>query len=455
MSILIHHGIVLTVDPDDKVIQDGFVFIDGDRIVSVGSGKDRLPRNADVIIDAEQSLIVPGFINAHAHLTDSLVRSLGADIPLLAWLERLIWPFFAEADVQEICAGAMLGCLESIKSGTTTVIENYYSSKDAKANIDGLAEAVGTSGLRVALVRGYHDNPKMTWDIFVEDIGELLIEYERIIETWNGTAGGRLMTLLGPVDPLSSTPQSIKAVNDLARQYDVGMHTHVAETESVTKLIKEQYGARYVTMLNSLEVLGPHFSSAHAVWLDEEEMDILAERNSPVVHCPVSNMYLGAGIAPVPEMLSRGITVALGTDGACCNNTLDMFETVKVASLLHKADRCDPSALSAREVIRMGTINGARLLGLEHEIGSIEVGKKADLILVKVDSSHTIPTFDPYATLVYSCRSSDVDTVIVDGNILMEGRAIQAFDEGSVLQEAQQRATEIVNRVPALASLAR
>jgi len=455
MSILIRNGIVLTVDQDHRVFQPGWVRIEGDRIAGVGPGPGPVRQPADREIDATGMLVLPGLINGHAHMTDSLLRSLGADLPLLEWLEALIWPFFSEATGDEIRAGARLGCLESIQSGTTTVVENYYSARQNRSNIDALADAVSRSGLRIALVRGYHDKPSMCPEVFVEGTEELLSEYERIIKTWHGKVDGRLMTWVGPVDLLSSMPESIVAVHALARRYGIGVHSHVAESESELELIRREYGSSYVKVLDSLGVLDASFSCAHAVWVDDEEIEILAERGSAVIHNPVSNMYLGAGIAPVPEMLKQGVTVALGTDGACCNNTLDMIETMKAAALLQKVHRCDPAAISAKDVLRMATINGARLLGLETEIGSIEVGKKADVILVDLSEARTTPTFDPVASLVYSARGSDVQTVIVDGTILMDGRVVTVFDEDDVLRQARQGAIELAGRVTAIARLSK
>jgi len=454
LSILIRHGTVLTVDAKDTIFRDGFVLIEGDRITQVGDMADLPPRAGDEEIDATEMLVLPGFVNAHAHFTDSLVRSLGADLPLLPWLEKLIWPFFSEARADDIRAGALLGSLEAIKSGTTTVVENYYSSKADKANIDSLAEAFLSSGLRTVLVRGYHDRPEMSWDVFLEETDELLAEYERIIETWHGHSNGRLMIWVGPVDLLSSLPDSIQAVHALAQRFGVGVHSHVAETESELEFIQQEYGQGYVQVLDSLGVLDPMFTCAHAVWVDEEEIEILAERGAGVVHNPISNMCLGSGIAPVPDMLSRGVTVALGTDGACCNNTLDMVETMKAAALIHKVGRCDPAVISAPDVLRMATINGARVLGLQHEIGSIEVGKKADLIILDLTKARTTPNFDPVASLVYSSRGSDVETVIVDGEFLMKDRSVKVFEEEEILRRAQRSATALVERVPALAQLA-
>jgi 5-methylthioadenosine/S-adenosylhomocysteine deaminase len=452
MDLLIQNGTVLTVDSENTIINSGFVAIDGDRIAAVGDRGEAPKKSYSRMIDASDCLVLPGLVNAHTHLTDSLVRSQGADVPLMPWLERLIWPFFSTANGEEITAGARLGALEAVKSGTTTVVENYYASAIfARANFNVLASTLATSGLRIGLVRGYHDNPEMTWDVFIEPIPTILAECEMLIREWHGAAGGRLTILLGPVDPLSSTPESIREVWGLAEEHGLCMHTHVAETEEEVALFRDMYGLAYIEALDQMGVLGPRFISAHGVCLTAQEIEILADRASGIAHNPISNLYLGAGVAPIPEMLRRNVVVGLGTDGACCNNTLDMVETVKMAALIHKGVKRDPTAMSAEMALRVATIGGAKLMGLENDIGSIEAGKKADLIIVRVGKPHTTPPLDPIATFVYSCRGSDVDTVIVDGNILMEGREVVGLDEEAVCREAEGRGRALLGRMAEIA----
>lgn len=454
MSILIKNGIILTVDRNDQIIKNGALYLENDRIVDVGLTRDVTKKHrADRVIDASKKLVIPGLINAHTHMTDSLVRGLGADMSLLEWLNDFFWPFSEAVTGDDAHAGALLGCLEAIKSGCTYVAENYYPTKEKKHNIDRVAEAIEKSGIRGTLIRGYHDKKSMLPDDFIEDDDEVVREYDRIIHTWHEKAKGRIMTWVGPVNLLFSSLESIIKVHELAEKYDVGLHTHLSESKGEVELIKKEYGKGYVEVFHSLGVLGPKFHGAHAVWLSAKEIALLAETDSRVIHNPTSNMYLASGTAPVPQMLKAGLTVALGTDGPCCNNNIDMIQSLKFAALVHKLNSLNPRAICANEVLRMATVDGARAFGLENEIGSIEVGKKADITIIDLWKPHILPVFDPIATLVYSANGDDVNTVIIDGKIVMEDKEVKTIDEQEILKKAKNAAEDLVQRTPKLTKL--
>jgi 5-methylthioadenosine/S-adenosylhomocysteine deaminase len=454
MSLLLKNGTIITLNNKDRIIQDGAVYVERNKIIDVGSTSRVVrERNADHVIDARNQLILPGLINAHAHLSDILVRGLGSDLPLLTWLKRLIWPFFAEAKAEEIFYGELLGCLEAIESGTTSVIENYYPHREKGRNIDHVGKAFQEAGLRAVLARGYHDRAGMIPDYFVEGEEEVLREYRRIIRNWNGGADDRIRVCVSPVDLLFCTPSSIKTIYEMARQNEITMHSHVAESISEVNLVKKEYGNGYIEVLNKLGVLGPHFQAAHSVWVDEGEMDILAQTGTVVVHNPASNMYLGSGIAPIPRMIRKGVNVALGTDGACCNNSLDMFESIKLAALIHKGSALRPEIIHAHDVLKMATVNGSKAMGMGNRIGSIDIGKIADIILLDRKATSVAPMHDPIASIVYSAKSSNVKTVIVDGRIIMQDRNILTMNKEKVVEKAIEKAEDLVERVPALNKL--
>ena len=448
LSILIKNGIIATVNEKNQIIKDGAIYIEEGRIQNLGRTEEVAKKHkADKVIDAHRKIVLPGLIDAHTHMVGCLVRGLGADMPLLNWLEEHQWPFLAGVTEEDAYVGGLLGCIEAIKTGSTCVVENYYSARERKRNIDRVADAIEKSGIRGFLMRGYHDKKFMIPEIFVESEDEVFREYDRIIHEWHGRANDRIMAWVSPVNLLFSTPELIVRLHELAEKHGVGMHTHMSESKRECELIKKEYGKSYAEVFQDLGVLGPKFHGAHSVWLTDKDIKLLAQTNSRTIHNPTSNMYLASGFSPVPKMLKAGVCVALGTDGGNCNNNQDMLEAMKFAALLHKVNALDPTAMSAVKVLRMATINGAKALGLGDEIGSLEIGKKADITIVDLKKPHNMPIHDPISTLVYSSNGGDVDTVIIDGKIIMENREIKTVDEGEVLEKAQEVAENLVQRM--------
>jgi 5-methylthioadenosine/S-adenosylhomocysteine deaminase len=428
-DILIKGGYVVTMDPQRRVIEGGSVAVEGNRITGVAK---EIKERAEVVINARGKVVLPGLINAHTHLSMTLLRGVADDMQLMKWLEK-IWSIEKHLKAEDCYAGALLGCLEMIKSGTTCFADMYFYMED-------VARAVEESGLRGVLSYGI---------IEMDDLKRReseLSKGESLVKDWHGKAEGRILTMFGPHAPYTCSPECLMKVKELAKKYDVGIHTHLSETRDEVKQMIKKYGRRPVKHLDSIGFLGPEVLAAHCVWLNEKEIKILHDRGVKPVHNPVSNMKLSSGVAPVPEMLAAGIPVALGTDGAASNNSLDMFKEMKFAALLNKSYRFDPVAVPAMSALEMATVNGATALGLGSELGSIEVGKKADLVLVDIGKPHLTPLHNLISHLVYSAVGSDVETTIVDGRILMLERRVLVLDEDKVLRLAQKSSDDLLAR---------
>jgi 5-methylthioadenosine/S-adenosylhomocysteine deaminase len=430
-DILIEGGLIVTMDPHRRIIQRGSLAIEGDRIAAVG---EVVEGRGDVVIDARGKAVLPGLINAHTHLPMTLLRGIADDMPLLEWLETKIWPIERNLKKGDCYRGALLGCLEMIKSGTTCFADQYFF-------MDEVARAVEESGMRGVLSYGIieMDDPQRRES-------ELRVG-EKFVREYHGKADGRIQAMFGPHAAYTCSPECLLRVKELARKYGVGIHTHVAESRDEVDRVVRKYGKRPVEHLDAIGFLGPEVLAAHCVWLTSHEISIIRERGVKPVHNPVSNMKIACGIAPVPEMLAAGIPVALGTDGAASNNSLDLLGEMKFAALLNKVGKLDPTVMPAPTVLEMATINGARALGLGDEIGSLEVGKKADVLLIDLKRPHFTPLHNVISHVVYNAVGSDVDTVIVDGKIIMQGREVLTLDEAKVLEDAQRAAEDLLDRL--------
>ena len=448
-TLLIENGTILTVDDGNTVIEDGALFVEGDTIKDIGSSPELRGKYAPrKTIDARGNLVIPGLINAHSHGLYYLTRGLGMDGSLLDWIREYIGPFFMEMSEEEAYIGAVLSFLENISMGNTLVVDNFYAPGPKRYIADKVAEAAERVGIRVVLARCYVDRQGRLPAPFVEGCEDVLREYERLIERWHNQAGGRLQVWVAPITLPSCTLDSLVRVHELAEHYGVGIHTHCAETQESVQMVRNQHGKGFVDVFDGLGVLGPNFHSVHSVWLSEAELRLLRDTDSRVIHNPVANMLLAEGIAPVPKMRRLGITVALGTDSP--NNSQDMIQIMKSTALLHRVASLDAVALSARDVLRMATIDGARALGMEDELGSLEVGKKADIVIVDTHKLHSVPVFDPVSTLVYSSSGRDVDTVIVAGKVLLEHGDLISWDVPEILDAAQRAAVELKARTRTL-----
>lgn len=381
--------------------------------------------NVDKVIDAKGMILSPGFVNTHTHLSMSLFRGLADDYDLDSWLNDYIWPIEANLNENYCYIGALLAAVELIKSGTTTFSDMYFYMED-------VARAIDEAGIRGVLSYGMIDfaDAEKRENEFRENIS--------LYENCNGMSDGKIKVFFGPHSPYTASKELLERVRQEANKYNTGIHIHVGETQKEVDDLVESTGMRPFEYLESLGLLGPDVVAAHAVWLSDNEIDIIKKYDVKISHNPCSNMKLASGVSPVAKLLENGICVSLGTDGASSNNNLDLLEEMKFASLLQKVDTLNPLVLPACEVLKMATINGAKALGLEDEIGSIEVGKKADLILLDTNSVNMTPdSSDLCSNVVYSANGSNVDTTICNGKILMENKKLTTLDEEEIYKKAR------------------
>lgn len=427
-SILIKNAQVITCNPRNEVFR-GDVLIEGNRITKLGEVREK----ADYVIDGKGKVALPGLINAHTHLAMTLFRGIADDMELMSWLAEKIWPLEMKLRREDVYWGALLGCLEMIKSGTTCFVDQYFF-------MDAVAQAIEEIGMRGIISHGIidlRDEERRKRDIR---------EAVRIVRDFHGKADGRILAMFGPHAPYSCSKECLLEVKDLAKKFNVRIMIHLAESEGDVRNTISFQGEKPIEFLQKIGFLGPEVLAAHCVQTSEEEAEILKKNNVKVAHNPQSNLKLASGIAPVWTFIKKGITVAIGTDGAASNNNLDMFEEIRTCSLLAKVRAGDPTVVDATTALRMGTIEGAVAVGLEKEIGSIEIGKKADIALVDLRKPHLVPLHNITSNLVYSANGCDVCTVIVDGKILMENKRVLTVDEEQIIEKAQQVAEDLVNR---------
>lgn len=423
-DLIIRGGLVLT--PEFRVIKADIAVEEG-KITAVGE----VVGTADTVIDASGKLVMPGLVNAHTHLSMSLLRGYAEDLPLRRWLEEKIWPVERKLKPEHVYAGALLGCLEMIKSGTTCFSDMYFYMEE-------VAKAVRESGLRCSLSYGV---------IELGDRERRKIELKKAIQLLQ-EKDSRIRVMFGPHAPYTCSDECLLEIKELAERHKVGIHIHLSETEEEVRESIKKTGKPPISHLEEIGFLGPRVVAAHCVHVSAEEIKLLVRHGVKVVHNPASNLKLSSGLAPVREMLDAGIEVALGTDGPASNNSLDMFREMRLCSLLQKLRTRDPSCIRAEEVLRMATVTAARAAGWE-EVGTIEPGKKADIILVNLNSPHLTPLPPVIPNIIYSVVGSDVDTMIVDGKVLMQGRRVLTLDEERVMEKARRAAEDLVGDVSA------
>ncbi|MEE1335495.1 amidohydrolase family protein [Methanobrevibacter sp.] len=387
--------------------------------------------DVDKIIDAEGKILLPGLINTHTHLSMTLFRGLADDLSLDSWLNDHIWPMEANLNGDYCYIGALLGAVELIKSGTTTFSDMYFYMED-------VARAVDDAGIRAVLSYGMIDFGD------AERREAEIKENMALFEACNGMADGRIKVFFGPHSPYTASEELLIKVRELADEHNIGIHIHVSETQKEINDSLDEKGLRPFEYLEKIGFLGPDVVAAHCVWLSDEEIEIIKKHDVKVSHNPCSNMKLASGIAPVSKLIENDICVSIGTDGASSNNNLDLIEELKTASLLQKVSTLDPKVLTSDEAIEMATIKGAETLGLSDEIGSIEVGKKADIILIDTNSANMVPDSSSLSSnVIYSANGSNVDTTICNGKILMENKKLTILDEDEIYARAKQAIKEL------------
>jgi 5-methylthioadenosine/S-adenosylhomocysteine deaminase len=425
VELVVTHGIVVTVDTQHRVITDGAIAIRGNVIAAVGSAAEIAKAyHAKDTLDAGGGIILPGLINTHGHAAMVLLRGVADDLRLMEWLQKYIFPAEAKnVSAEFVTAGTRLAALEMIRSGTTSFVDMYYFEDEA-------ATAAKQAGIRIIAGETFIDFPAPDNKTRDEDVGYT----ERFLKKWSGDP--LVVPAVAPHSAYLCSPETLRIVKSLADKYGAPILTHVSETQDEQKQIREKYGKTPTEQFRDLGLLRKGFVAAHGVWLSASDRAILKDAGAGVAHCPQSNMKLASGAAPVTEMLREGVALGLGTDGAASNNDLDMLEEMLTAALLAKHATADPTSAPAAAVLEMATLGGARALGMEDRLGSLEAGKRADVVVVSTAAARLHPMYDPVSHLVYAAKGADVRHSIIDGRIVMRDRKVLTLDEAAVLAEA-------------------
>ena len=435
-AMLISGGTILTVNERDEMICNGAILVENGLIVDIGPSEELLSKyNGVHVVDVSGQVVMPGLVNLHLH--SGLIRGTAEDLPVFEWLSRYVDPKHRALQQEEAYAAARLCYAEGIKSGTTSVLDMYRF-------VHRCADAAEEIGIRATFAPYVADRPG--YDYF-----ETLDTNIQLIEERNGSADGRIHVWVGLEHLAYCTEEAYVEAARIAEKYNTGIHTHGEESLEMSRKVYEKYGRWPVELFYDRGILGPRTILAHCVWMQESELQLMAKTKAAVAHCPVSNLKLASGIAPIQEMHQHGIVVGIGTDGVKENNNLDMLEEMKFVPLLQKVKHYDATLLKAEKVIRMATIDGAKALGLDREIGSIEIGKKADIITVDFRKLHLTPTLtDSYANitsnLVYAAQGNDVQNVWIDGKLIMENRKLLTIDEEKARVGGQIAAEQLLAR---------
>ena len=425
-TILIKGGSLVTMGAAG-VVARGDLFVRDGRIAAVGG---EVGEAADLVIDARGCAVLPGFVQTHVHLCQTLFRGSADDLELLDWLRKRVWPMEAAHDAASIRASARLAVAEMIRGGTTCALTMETVRHTAE-----VFRVVEETGFRATVGKCMMDKGDGVPEGLREGTESSLGESLALFEEWHGRGGGRVRSCFAPRFAVSCTRELLERVARLARERGAIVHTHASENRDEIELVERETGLRNVAYLDEVGLSGPNVVLAHCVHVNGGETALLAGRGTHVAHCPSSNMKLGSGVAPVSEMLAAGVSVSLGADGAPCNNRLDMFTEMRSAALLQKVGR-GAEALPAERVLRMATIDGARALGLAGEVGSLEVGKRADVIVLDLDRLHTTPRPDIVSTIIYAASAADVRSVMIDGQPVLLDGVLQTLSEREVIAEA-------------------
>jgi len=436
---LLKNAYVVTMDEGEQVYSKGSVLIQDDRIAAVGDVDPQTVRTDAHVFDCTGKIILPGLINTHVHTSQQLGRGLGDDVNLLTWLHERTFPYESSLTPEDSYVSTLLTCIEQIRAGVTSFAE------PGGQFVKSMARAVSQAGLRAKLAKSSMDCGQGLPKIWQRTTDEELDQQVEDLEALHKSADGRVQVWFGLRTIFNNSDDLIVRTKELADRYKVGVHMHVAEIKEEVEYCKSLHGVGTVRHLEDLGVLDSNFLAVHTVWLDDEEVALFAKRNVKVSHNPAAAMRV-LGFAKVPKMLDAGICVTIGTDGAPSNNRMDLIDEMWLTSLIHKGWRLDPTVMKAQDILRMVTTNGARALLDEENIGSLAVGKKADLIVINPASAGMFPLHDPIANLVTSMHSSNIESTMCDGRWLMKDRVVLTIDESAILAEAQQRADAIRKR---------
>lgn len=435
-EVVFRGGTILTIDPQHRVLAGDVATRDG---VIVQVGGNYTPQTPDyAILDCTDCVVMPGLVQAHVHTVQTLARGRADDLELLDWLRQVIWPYEAALDEEAANAAGELACAELLLGGTTAILDMATVN-----HTDAIFAAAERAGIRATIGKAMMDAPDPHIPAGLRETTQhSLDESARLIQRWHGAAGDRLRYAYAPRFVLSCTDDLLREVGVQAKARGVRIHTHASENKGEVALVRQRFGKDNVVVLDELGLLGPHTCIAHGIHLSDHERALLAARGAHVCTCPSSNLKLASGICPLPELIAAGVACAIGADGAPCNNNLDGFTELRLVALLHKP-RVGPRTLPAPEVVRMATLGGAAALGLAEQIGSLEVGKRGDVIAVDVTALHTIPTGSPWSQIAYAAKSCDVKHVAVDGNVVVRDRTLLTLDLGKVRTRAARAAAKL------------
>lgn len=440
-QILITNCYLITMNSQRDVYERGQILIENDLIKAIAKEipKELISVNAE-IYDCEGKYVLPGFINTHVHTSQQLGRGIADDVDLLVWLKERVWPYESSLEYEDSLLSATACCVELIKTGVTTFLEagGQY--------VEAMAQAVTNSGLRACLSKSSMDCGEGLPEKWHKTSQEVLEEQVKLFESYNNTADGRIRIWFGLRTIFNNSDELIVKTKQLADLHNTGIHMHIAEIREEIDFAKQRKNFGTLEHLASLGVLGPNLLAVHAVWLSQEEVELIKLNNVKVSHCPGAAMKVVLGFSPVPEMLSKGISVSIGTDGAPSNNCMDIFRDMYLASVIHKGRTLDPKVLDAETVLEMITVNGAKCALMEKEIGSLEPGKKADLIVLNPKTIHTLPVYKPISSIVYAMSSQNVESTMCNGKWLMKNKKVLVLNEEDLFEKVEKAAAKIKAR---------
>lgn len=435
-ELVFRGGTIVTVD-DEHTITTGDLACKDGRIVQVGGTYTPAGRDYQ-ILDCTDMLVMPGIVQAHTHMCQTLARGRADDMELMDWLRNVVWPYEASLDPPAITAAAELAAAELLLGGTTAILD-----MGTVHHTDSLFAVAERAGLRATIGKAMMDDPDPHGPAGLrETTAASLDESERLIKRWHETASGRLRYAYAPRFAVSCTDELLREVGRRSKESGVGIHTHASENKGEIELVRQRTGMDNLEYLNSVGILGPRTGIAHCIHLTAAEKQLLRDTGTVVVHCPSSNLKLASGVCEVPELLDYGVAMGLGADGAPCGNNLDGFLELRLAALLHKP-RLGPRAMPAARAVALATRGGARALGLQDELGSLEVGKRADVIALDINRLHIVPAESPYSIIAYAARSTDVRHVAVDGSVVVRDRELLTLDREAVLRNARATAQRL------------
>ncbi|HBF8962811.1 TPA: amidohydrolase [Clostridioides difficile] len=439
-QLLIKNAYLITMNADREVYETGSILIENNIIKNVGKFDINIVDKDAEIYDAKGKILMPGLVNTHVHLSQQLGRGLADDVVLLTWLRERIWPYESSFNYEDSLISSTACCVELIKSGVTTFLES------GGQYVDAIVEAVDKTGLRACLAKSVMDTGDGLPEAWQKTTDEEINTQLDLFHKFNNTSNERIKIWFALRTIFNTTEELLIRTKELADKYNTGIHMHIAEIADEISFVKQNNGVGTVEYLDKLGVLGPNLLAAHTVWLTHKEIDLFRLHDVKVSHNPGAAMKVVLGFASIPEMLEKGIPVSIGTDGAPSNNRMDLMRDMYLTSLIHKGRTLNPTVVPAEEVLEMATINGAKCALLEKEIGSLEVGKKADMIILNPDTIHCLPMHNPIGNIVYSMTSENVDSTICDGKWLMKERKVLVVDESELLNKVKKQASKIKDK---------